>query len=103
MSLDLPTQDDLQDTRIAELENLKNRKSTMEIENSKMSDFWMKIAGLSFTLWSVAVGYAIKSLNDFEHQFGNYVLVTERRVTLLEERQTVLLQKIAEIVNVTNR
>ena len=61
------------------------------------TDFWMKVAGVSFGLWSVALGYAVKSLNDFQTQFSAYVLATERRVTLLEERQMLVLRKLDRI------
>lgn len=61
------------------------------------TDFWMKVAGVSFGLWSFAIGYAINSIKDFQQQFSAYVLVTERRVTLLEERQQLVLRELAKI------
>lgn len=62
--------------------------------HEKRSDFWMKIAGLSFGLWSVVVGMAVQSVNSFQREFGAYVLITERRITLLEERSQALAKAL---------
>jgi ABC-type lipoprotein release transport system permease subunit len=63
----------------------------------KRSDFWLKVAGISFGLWSIAIGYAVSSIAGFEKEFSNYVLVMERRVTLLEERQQIVLRRMERI------
>ena len=76
--------------------------------SEKRSDFWMKVAGVSFALWSLAIPIGVlfikDSVNsvviqqrDFNERFNNYIFSMERRVTLLEERQTLVIKKLADI------
>jgi hypothetical protein len=98
-----PDHDDVQDQKLAHILRTidNNPELLMPTEDEKQAasrtDFWMKVAGISFGLWSFAIGFAIKSINDFQQQFSAYVLVTERRVTLLEERQAIVLKRIERI------
>jgi hypothetical protein len=79
-----------------------------EEEAEKRADFWLKISGITFGLWSLAIPvgvYIVKdSVNDvvqaqkvFNSQFSEYVLGMERRVTLIEERQSVVITKLRMI------
>jgi hypothetical protein len=101
MQPDPPTHDALQDQKLAHiLRTIDNKPespmSPVEPEKASQarSDFWMKVAAISFGLWSLAVGMAIKSITDFQTQFSTYVLLTERRITLLEERQAIVLKRL---------
>lgn len=78
------------------------------IQAEQRTDFWMKVAAITFGLWSIAIpiGVAmmrtsiqevVSSQERFQQQFTNYVLTMERRVTLLEERQTIVMKKLERI------
>jgi hypothetical protein len=74
------------------------------------AEFWMRIAGWSFALWSLMVPLSAwllsRSFDDavrkgdqmavelakFNTRFEGYVLSMERRITILEERQERLLR-----------
>ena len=68
----------------------------------------MKVAGVSFALWSLAipigvlfikdsVNSVVSQQRDFNERFNNYIFSMERRVTLLEERQTLVIKKLADM------
>lgn len=98
-----PTKNDLLEEQVRAMQQAAKEPPVSEQleeelrQQGSRTEFWMKIAGISFGLWSVAIGYAIKSVGDFQSQFSNYVLVTERRVTLLEERQMAVLKALEKV------
>lgn len=68
----------------------------------------MKIAGIAFGLWSLFIPFgvlavresvisAISSQAEFQKQFAAYVLTMERRITLLEEKQSTLSTRMEKI------
>ena len=76
-----------------------------EEQSQNRSDFWMKVAGITFGLWSLAIPFGVVLVRDairevvasqekFQYQFNNYVLTMERRVTLIEERQVNVIKRL---------
>ena len=70
------------------------------------TEFWSKAAAWSFGLWSLvvllaanwiasAVVRSIEANEKFRAEFQEYVKLTERRMILLEERQSIVLKWIA--------
>ena len=92
----------------------------MEEENDvKLSkaEFWMRIAGASFGLWSLMIPIGIWMLSNtferaskntldssveivqFNRRFETYVLNMERRITIIEERQNRVLNTLEDIAS----
>jgi hypothetical protein len=68
-------------------------------------EFWYRIAGVSFALWSILlslvawiIGNATFSFIEEQKRQGNvfqeYVKNMEHRVTIIEERQNIVLQNL---------
>jgi len=88
-----------------------------EDNNGKLSkaEFWMRIAGASFGLWSLMIPLGIWMLgntfekasrtsienavefNVFNKRFEAYVLGMERRITIIEERQNRVIATLESI------
>jgi hypothetical protein len=86
-----------------------------EKEPLSRSEFWMRVAGASFGLWSLMIPLGVWMLNNtfdrvahqqidatgelvqFNRRFEAYVLNMERRVTIIEERQGRVLKELEEI------
>jgi len=80
-----------------------------EKEALSRAEFWQRVAGISFGLWSLMIPIGIWMIgNTFEHamkssleqanelanfnrRFELYVLTMERRIVLVEERQSRVL------------
>lgn len=64
------------------------------------ADFWQKVAAFTFGLWAImlplAAGLIISSVSRFSDRFDAYILAMERRVTLLEERQSRVLKVLED-------
>ena len=71
------------------------------------SEFWMRVAGLSIALWAAltpilvgmvrsAISHASASSAAVAAALIDYKLATERRITLLEERQQFEIQSNLE-------
>ena len=60
------------------------------------AEFWQKVASVTFGIWAImlplAAAMVIGSVSKFTDKFDQYVLVMEKRVTLLEERQSRVLR-----------
>lgn len=83
------------------------------------TEFWMRVAGASFALWAFMIPIAIAMLRGsfqdattesariatqnatFIAEFKQYVLLSERRLTLLEERQSMVLRRLDQIEDAT--
>jgi hypothetical protein len=74
-----------------------------DAEEKSRVEFWMKVAGVAFGLWAVmiplgvlmltsSVDKVISTQTSFTVEFREYVLAMERRVTLLEERQSQVIK-----------
>jgi len=79
------------------------------------NEFWMRVAAWSFGLWSLMIPLGVYMLQGafqqttkanvdaareialFNQRFEQYVLVMERRMILVEERQNVVLRAIADL------
>ena len=73
-------------------------------------EFWARIAGVSFALWAGVVGIvgwvvqssvadAVRENKESRTAFTEYVRLMERRVTIVEERQSAVLQSIRDYDN----
>lgn len=64
------------------------------------AEFWQRAATFGFAAWAIvlplAAGLVVQSLSKFSESFNAYVLAMERRVTLLEERQSRILSIIED-------
>ena len=85
------------------IEKVEERESA---QKSRV-EFWMKVAGVAFGLWAVMIPLGVLMLTSsvdkvvhaqatFTQEFRDYVLAMERRVTLLEERQAVVLKTLQD-------
>lgn len=65
-----------------------------------VSDFWSKVAAITFSLWSMIIIIGItavtNSLSKMSEQQAAFVLTSERRFTLLEDRQANLARSVQE-------
>jgi hypothetical protein len=72
------------------------------------TEFWMRVAGVSFTLWAgvvAIVGWVVQSSvqdavrenKEARNAFTEYVRLMERRVTIVEERQSAALHSIRDM------
>lgn len=88
-----------------------------DLNGDKLSraEFWQRIAAVSFGLWSLMIplgiwvlsssfGAAIKTSAEgtaenavFRKNFELYVLIMEKRMTIVEERQSVVLRSLSEL------
>lgn len=75
----------------------------MNAETLGKAEFWQKVAGFAFAAWAMAIPVGVSmvrsSVDDVlaaqaqqSKDFQVYVLTTEKRVTLVEERQAKVLQ-----------
>jgi hypothetical protein len=64
------------------------------------AEFWQRAAAFAFAAWALALPLAaaavIGSIGRFTDKFDAYVLAMERRITLLEERQSRVLQVLEQ-------
>lgn len=75
---------------------------------NKRSEFWMKVAAWAFGLWSIMIPIGVTMVSNaverivsqqaqFQTEFKEYVLQMERRVTIIEERQSSVLRRLDTI------
>lgn len=61
-------------------------------------EFWQRAAAFGFSLWAlmlpIAVGFVIASLGKFADKMEAYVLSSQQQLTLLKERQDVVLRNL---------
>lgn len=73
----------------------------------KRSEFWMRAAALSFGLWALMIPIGISMLresasaiasqqHEFLSRFEAYALQVEKRMTVLEERQSRNLEAVSK-------
>jgi hypothetical protein len=73
----------------------------------KRSEFWMRAAAVSFGLWALLIPIGISMLREsataiasqqreFLSRFDTYVLQVERRMIVLEERQSRNLEAVSK-------
>lgn len=64
------------------------------------AEFWQRAAAFSFGAWAlalpVAAGAVVSVVLNMSKSFDSYVLTMERRIVLLEERQSRVLQVLQE-------
>ena len=71
-------------------------------------EFWNKAAAVAFGLWALMVPLAASWIRDavmkaaeenmqFRREFAEYSRLIERRITIVEERQTVVMKTLLEL------
>jgi len=88
---------------------------TVEKEPLSRAEFWQRVAGVSFGVWSLMIPLGVWMLTStfertsvisrdaavefsvFVRRFDAYVLLTERRMTIVEERQARVLKTLDDI------
>lgn len=77
----------------------------MNEETGVASSFWAKAAAASFGLWSLALPISAslvinkmdtvsRDISNLSTRLDNYILNSERRITLIEERQQFVLRTL---------
>jgi len=72
------------------------------------TDFWMKVAGVTFGLWAMAIPLAAMWLRDAIHEsaiahatlareFRDHLLANSTALALIQERQNVLLLRLQRL------
>lgn len=72
------------------------------------AEFFQRVAAIAFAAWAAVVGYvgvvvrdsvavAVQENKTSREAFAEYVRVMERRVTIIEERQAVVLRALGEV------
>ena len=72
------------------------------------TEFWMRAASVSFSLWAIVVAVvgwvvqssvadAVRENKEARNAFTEYVRLMERRVTIIEERQSAVLHSIRDM------
>jgi hypothetical protein len=88
---------------------------TVEKDPLSRAEFWQRVAGVSFGVWSLMIPLGVWMLTStfertavisrdsaaefivFVRRFDDYVLLTERRMTIVEERQASVLKTLDEV------
>jgi hypothetical protein len=80
-----------------------NKEDEQSTTNLTKSEFWMRVAGVGFSLWALMIPIGISmiraaadrlvdSQSALQVKMDTYILTTERRLTIIEANQQRLLE-----------